>query len=203
RAPKPAAPAAAVRPRIRGSRVAAVLRGLDLAPGRPRGELTWPAETPALAREARLLASAAGFQLVTEGSGKPPDVLLHLTLREGEHPRPFAESVARARREQIPLLSDDRAHWRHGAAVLVLPDDALLGRVAAEAGRELLAAAQPLLLARDVGVAEVYLDLEAARAEGLEAPLRFLAGADHLRRGPVIWPAPPPVAASASEGGGH
>jgi len=202
-APQPKAPAAVVRSRIRGSRVAALLRGLALGPGRPRGALTWPATTPALREKARGLAAAAGFELVTEGGGEPPDVLLHLRLREGERPRPFAESVARARRAHVPLLSDDRAHWRHGAAVLVLPDDALLGRVAAEAGRELLAAGRPLLLSRDVEVAEVWLDLEAARAEGLEAPLPFLAGADHLRRGPVDWPAAPPVAAPAPEEGGR
>ena len=184
--PVPRGRAAVVRAVVNGSRVAEVIRRIGLASPRPVGELSWPATTPALSLAASRLATAVGFEPVTEET--TADLLLHLRLRVGEKPADLAALVRRAREQQIPLLSDDIAHWQRGAAVVVLPDFRLLGRMAANMGRQFLALDENPPARMTMSVSEVHIDIRAARAEGLEVPLRCLAWADLLRRGPVRWP---------------
>ncbi len=187
-APSPQGRAVVVRAVVNGSRVAEVLRRIDRTGKRHAGMLSWPATSDGLARAADALATAAGFDRV-EGTAEP-DLLLHLRLGAGEKPASFASLVARARRDQVPLVSDDVAHWQRGAAIVVLPDLRLLGRVAANVGRMVLAPAEHPPARSTVNVSEVRVDIRAARAEGLVVPLECLAWADRLRRGPVRWPAP-------------
>ena len=100
----------------------------------------------------------------------------------GESPAPLSELLARARAGQRLLISDDVGHWRRGVPVLVVPDFGLLGRIAADAGRELLETPDPpRVLRKRVSVSKLQVDLNAARALGLEFPVPFLAGADVLR----------------------
>jgi hypothetical protein len=81
------------------------------------------------------------------------------------------------------LLSDDLARWGRGAAVVLTVDHHLLGRVAAEAGRRLVAGEQGVLLS-SVGATELRIDLDAADAAGLHLPLPFVAAADLVRAKP-------------------
>jgi hypothetical protein len=83
----------------------------------------------------------------------------------------------------LPIVSDDIALWRRGAALLVLPDHQLLGRVAADVARRVLEAPAESGVSRDVHGIEVRADLGAAAAAGLVLPLSFLAAVDVLRRG--------------------
>jgi hypothetical protein len=176
--PEPEGPATVVRAVLSAVHMASVLR--DLGFQRPAAELSWPLEGEKLREAAGLLASAAGFRLVEEGES--PEVLLDMRLHLGEHPAPLATLVERAETAKIPLISDDLADWGRGAAVVVLPDADLLGRVAAEQGRRLLLDRDRRLPRRIVGAYEIRVDLGAAEREGLEPPLGFLARADRLRR---------------------
>ena len=176
-APEPAAPAAVVRSVVEPVHVAEILR--ELYGGRPAGRLSWEATTPVLQGLARDVALAAGFRQAADGE---PGVLLHLRFGMGESPAPLSDLLARARAEHQLLLSDDLGHWRRGVPVLLVPDHKLLGRIAADAGRELLEAPDPpRVLRRRASVPEVRVDLDAAREQGLDLPLPFLAGADVLR----------------------
>lgn len=181
-APRRPAPHATVRSELPLERLARVV--LDLLPGRPTPTVLLP-WTKVPADVAALLARAeavTGVRLSTDAS-VPPDVILDLPLGAGETREPFAALVARARSLRVPLLSMDRARFGEGAAVVVVPDAALLGRVAAEAARRAATAApgdEPVRLV--VRTTEVWVDLEAAAAEGLDPPLPFLARADRLRR---------------------
>lgn len=175
-APRPEAPAAVVRSVVKPVHVAEVLR--DVLGGRPVGRLSWPADTPALQAAAKDLALAGGFRLAAE---EPPAVLLHLRLGLGEEPAPLSALLDRARRDHLLLLSDDVGHWRKGVPVLVVPDHRLLGRIAADAARELLTLEEPRVIRRRVAVPEVRVDLYAAKDLGLDLPVPFLAGADVLR----------------------
>ncbi len=176
-APEPVAPAAVVRSVLKPVHVAEILR--ELTGGRPAGRLSWEASTPALETLAEDVALAAGFRPAT---GEEPGVLLHLRFGMGETPAPLSGLLERARAERRLLLSDDVGHWRRGVPVLLLPDHRLLGRIAADAGRRLLAAPDPprVILER-VAVSELRVDLNAARDLGLDLPVPFLAGADVLR----------------------
>ena len=189
-APRRPRPFATVRSEIPLERLARVV--LDLLPGRPTPTalLPWskvPADVAALLARAE---AATGVRWSTDAA-VPPDVILDLPLGAGETREPFAAVLARARGLRVPLLSVDRARFGEGAAVVVVPDAALLGRVVAEASRRAVAAGpgdDPVRLV--VRTTEVWVDLEAAAAEGLDPPLPFLARADRLRRArPVPAPA--------------
>jgi hypothetical protein len=158
----------------------------DLLPGRPRPTVLvpWERETKEAAawREAAGAEAGAAFRTRAEG-GVAVDAILDLSPGLGEVPEAWDAVLGEARARRIPLLSAERARFRAGAAVVLVPDHALLGRVAADAGRRLLAgegATEPLRLA--VRTTRRWVDLEAADAEGLRPPLTFLAGADLLRR---------------------
>jgi hypothetical protein len=79
------------------------------------------------------------------------------------------------------VFSDDLGRWGKGAAVLLLPDHRLVGRTAAEAGRRLLVEKPAEVLRMSVGATEIRVDLDAAKAAGLDVPLPFAATADVLR----------------------
>jgi hypothetical protein len=128
-------------------------------------------------------------------SSPPPQVLLHVRIGAGVNLVPFEEALAEAQRLRIPLLSDDPARFGAGATLLVVPDYQRLGRMAAEAGRRLWRNEPNALETLVVRSTEVWVDLVAAEAIGLQPPLTFLASADRVR-------APPPKrpAASAAPG---
>ena len=182
---EPPVPAAVVRAETPVEKWGKTLR--DLLPGRPQlvVRIAWEAETAEAGAWRREVAEAAGLTLrvgVPEAGGF--DAILDVSCGLGETPMPFETSLAEARARRIPLLSTDRSKFGRGAAVVLVPDHALLGRVAAEAARRLTAGegiARPL--AMSVTSLEVWVDLEAADAEGLKPPLPFLAAADRLRRG--------------------
>lgn len=182
-APRRPGPFATVRAEIPLERLGRVV--LDLLPGRPTPTvlLPWskvPADVLALLARAE---APTGVRWSTDAS-VPPDVILDLPLDAGETREPFAALLARARSLRVPLVSLDRSRFGEGAAVVVVPDAALLGRVAAEAARRAATAppgAEPVRLV--LRTTEVWVDLEAAGAEGLDPPLPFLARVDRLRRG--------------------
>jgi hypothetical protein len=184
---RPEVPAAVVRAHVGVEAWGKVLR--DLLPGRPEPTalLPWESETPEAAAWRAAASAAAGVRLRTRREGAAAvDAILDLAPGLGERAEPFEAVLREATTLRIPLLSAERARFRAGAAVVLVPDHALLGRVAAEAGRRLLAgegAAEPLRLV--VRTTRTWVDLEAADAEGLKPPLTFLAAADLLRRTPA------------------
>jgi ABC-type uncharacterized transport system substrate-binding protein len=183
---RPPVPAAVVRAHVAVETWGKVVR--DLLPGRPVPTvlLPWASETKEAAawRDAAGAAARLAFRTRRDGGGAV-DVILHVAPGLGEVAEPFEAVLREAKTLQVPLLSGERGHFRAGGAVVVLPDHALLGRVAAEAARRLLAEepAEPLRLV--VRTTRVWVDLDAADEEGLRPPLTFLAAADLLRRTPA------------------
>jgi hypothetical protein len=172
-----------VRAEVSVARWGEVIRSLLPGRPRPRCHLSWPDGTSDAREFLAKAAAVSGVDLVLpRDATTPPDAILDWT---GLAPRPPLDAlVERARSLRAPLLSDDRGRFGKGAAVVVVPDGALLGRVAADAARRLRAgegAVEALRLT--VRRTEVWVDLEAADAEGLKPPLPFLATADRLRRG--------------------
>jgi hypothetical protein len=104
-----------------------------------------------------------------------------------------------------PVLSSDRGRFGAGACALVVPDHLRLGRVAADAGRRLIRGSEGRAAPLRVGVptSEVWVDLDACDRFGFSPPLRFLAGADRLRRGPVADAEPPLRSDSGGEDAGR
>ena len=190
--PEPPLPAAVVRavPSFEG--FGRVLR--SLLPGRPQPTvvLPWTAETPEASTWRKAAAAAAGIDLRLSGEGTTgADAFLDWSPGVGETVRPFEGVLREARALRIPLLSADRNRFGRGAAVVYVPDFALLGRIAADACRRLLVGeGADRALRIQVESTETRVDLEAADAEGLVPPLPFLASADRLRRAP---PSPSPV----------
>ncbi len=133
------------------------------------------------------------------GTGKPEphppyvSVVLHLRLDPSKPPASFAKALALAREHKVPLVSDNPAHFGQGAVVVLVPRHDLLGRAAADAARNLRADSTYAPKPRVVPGMEVWVDLAAAQALGVELPLPFLARADKLRRG--RRPAPKPKVA--------
>jgi len=188
--PRRPAPFATVRAEIPLERVGRVVT--DLLPGRPALTvlLPWSRVPPDVAAVLARAEATTGVRWSTDAS-VPPDVILDLPLDAGEVREPFAALLARARSLRVPLVSLDRGRFGEGAAVVVVPDAALVGRVVAEAARRVASAGpddDPLRLV--VRTTEVWVDLEAAAAEGLDPPLPFLARADRLRR---ARPSPAPT----------
>jgi hypothetical protein len=189
--PSPPVPCAVVRAEVSAEAWGEVLR--RLLPGRPQPTilLPWTAEDAGAAALRREFGRAAGVETrtLTEG-GAGVDAILEWAPGRGETIEGFDAVVARARALRVPLLSADRGRFGRGAAVVLAPDAALLGRVAAEAARGLVAGeGRTSPLRRAVRATEVWVDLEAADAEGLSPPLPFLASASRLRR-PVAAPSP-------------
>lgn len=182
--PEPAAPAAVVRAHVTVEAWGKALRAL--LPGRPSLTvlLPWTAETPEAAAWRRAAASAAGLDLRTRRDTPPVvDAILDLPAHLGETAEDFEATRREAHALRLPLLSADPGKFPKGAAVALVPDCALLGRVAAEAGRRLAGgegAGQPLKVV--VRATRTLVDLDAADAEGLKPPLPFLAAADLLRK---------------------
>ncbi|MDF1700434.1 MAG: hypothetical protein P1V36_04675 [Planctomycetota bacterium] len=98
-------------------------------------------------------------------------------------PDDFATALARSRKEKLPLVSDNRAHFGLGAVVVIVPRHDLLGKAAADEGRKLRTEPDAKPTTRAVPGFEVWVDLAAADAIGFELPLAFLARADKLKRG--------------------
>lgn len=179
--PRVPLPCAVVRAEVGFERVGRVLR--DLLPGRPvpAVRFPWVAPSPVAVTLRAGLEAAAGVRLVDDPS-VPPDVVLDAP-GGGEGSEPFSASLARATSLRVPVVSLDRGRFGQGAAVVVVPDAPLLGRVAAEAARRLVGGEgrdEPLRLS--TRATETWVDLEAAAAEGLDPPVPFLARADRLRR---------------------
>ncbi len=180
-------PCAVVRAHVSVEAWGKVVRAL--LPGRPQPTvlLPWTAETPEAKAWREAAGAAAGLDLVTRREGvRSVDAFLDVTPALGETVEPFDATLREARALRIPLLSGDRGRFRAGAAVVLVPDHALLGRVAAEAGRRLAngeGAESPLRLG--IRAARTWVDLDAADAEGLKPPLSFLAAADFLQVGPA------------------
>lgn len=189
--PTTAGRAAVVRAEVPIERVAALVR--DLLPGRPRPVARIalddpPADVEAWLRRAEAVTSVRFVTAATER----PDILVDVGSWGGGPTRHFTELLALARSLPAPVVSTSRAWFGQGAAVVVVPDAALLGRAAAEAARRLLlpraagegAPAPPSSapLVFPVRTTEVWVDLEAAAAAGFDPPLAFLARVDRVRR---------------------
>jgi hypothetical protein len=184
---RPPEPCAVVRAHVGMEAWGKLLR--DLLPGRPVPTvlLPWASETKEASAWRASAGAAAKVAFRTRRDGDAAvDAILHVAPGLGEAIEPFDAVLREAKTRQIPLLSGDRARFRAGAAVVLVPDHALLGRMAAEAGRRILAgegSVEPLRLA--VRTTRVWVDLDAADEEGLRPPLTFLAAADVLRRTPT------------------
>ena len=190
-------------------RVGAILRGLT----RKKTVVVYrtPSKIPGSdAKERRLkaFAQAAGIRWSAGGgasggassrvssavssavSRKAPDVVLHLRLH-GTAPRvSFAAALALARKLHVPLVSDDRSRFGHGAVVTLVGRHDLVGKAAAEVARRLRQ--DPRLKIPPYGLPgiDVWVDLGAADDQGCVMPLPFLARADRLERGAKRRPAP-------------
>ncbi len=94
----------------------------------------------------------------------------------------LSEQLRQARALKMPVVSDDRAHFGLGPVIVIVPRHDLLGKAAADEGRKLRAGMKPRAEPRVIPGFEIWVDLAAADAIGLELPLSFLARADRLRR---------------------
>ena len=190
------APCAIVRSVVPVEAWGPVLRAL--LPGRPQPTvlLPWSAETKEAAALRREASRGGGFdaRLASEGIAAP-DAILDWFPSAGETVESFAATLARSRSLRAPLLCLDAASFGRGAAVALLPDASLLGRVAADAARRLADGERdPSQLRVTTTAVELCVDLDAADGEGLSPPLPFLAAAHRLRRSSVPRPerVPPP-----------
>ena len=169
-------------------RVGQVLRALL---GREAVYVKWVMDEspgPAAMAPGLAFAAAAGCTLeVFEQVAPPPpplDAVLHLRFDQAHAPIvPFEEALAFARSRGLPLITDDRARFGHGAVVVLVARHDLLGRAAADEARKLRADPSYSAKPRAVPGLEVWVDLEAADKQGIALPLPFLARADKLRRG--------------------
>jgi len=197
------APAAVVRSEVAVESWGALLKAL--LPGRPQLTvlLPWTSESKEAAALRREAGRGGGFdaRLLSDGPATP-DAILAWSPSVGETVEPFAATLERARSLRVPLLCVDAGLFLKGAAVALLPDAALLGRVAADAARRLAEGERaPERLRIATTATELCVDLDAADAEGLAAPLAFLASAHRLRRSPRS-PAPVPTEAPKPPAGG-
>lgn len=180
--PDPAPPSALVRAESPIEATLAVIRQLLPAKAMPLVELTFAEDSPR-SRAWRDAVLGAGLATRLYGAaGAPLDLFLDAPLGLGERAVPFDEVLARARASHRPILSLDRGRFGKGAAVVVCPDGALLGRVAAEAARQLSAGeGVDRALRLPVRSVEVFVDLDAADAQGVSIPLALVAAADRVR----------------------
>jgi len=198
--PEPALPPGSLRARgeISAEVLGSALSDL-LGVNPPLVRLTWEATSPEATAAAERLMKAAGLTLAPVEPIAPPSIvpqaLLHLRLGLGERLYPWAQVVAEATQGKFAVLSDDPAHYGTGAALVVTPDHALLGRLAAEAGRRLWrgeAQGSEPLVAREC---RLLVDLDACAAQGVVPPVTFLARVHGVRssaarRPPLAPPGP-------------
>lgn len=113
----------------------------------------------------------------------PPGLaaLLHLRITPARPLAPFTAALAAARRWHVPLITDDRARFGHGAVVLLVARHETLGRVAADQARRLREDPSYAPAPRAVSGLEVWIDLQAADEQGVDLPLSFIARADKLK----------------------
>ncbi|MGE0190791.1 MAG: hypothetical protein AB7T63_02010 [Planctomycetota bacterium] len=182
-----AVPAAPRRGVVRGLAEAAwVGERLRAWCGRERPRVLWRG-AGAEATVTRFLA-AAEVDVVgertpgREGEGVVFDAVLHLRLDAA--PRaPFDQALAAARAGGAPLVSDDRGRFGDGAALVLVPDHDLIGRVTADVARRLALAEEDAPRERAVSAMRTWIDLEACDRQGLDVPWGLLASTDRLRRG--------------------
>lgn len=117
-----------------------------------------------------------------EGDGVEFDAVLHLRL-DGAPRAPFEHALAAARAGGAPLVSDDRGRFGDGAALVLVPDHDLIGRVTADVARRLAAGDDDARHERQVAAMRTWIDLEACDRQGLDVPWGLLASTDRLRRG--------------------
>jgi len=164
-------------------RVGAILRRLTLEK-QVRAVLPLVPKTAADGPHARAFAKAAGIEFVAaEEKGKKPQVVLHLRFSDRGRLSGFREALAIARRLGVPLVSDERSRFGQGAAVTLVGRHDLVGKAAAECARRLRKDPELEIPPYGLPGVEVWVDLGAADAQGLEMPLPFLARADRLERG--------------------
>ena len=128
-------------------------------------------------------AKGAGVRLAAAEKGAGIAALLHLRVGVGESLLPFSEALRLARELRVPLISDDRGRFGHGATVTLVGRHALMGRRVAAAARHLRAKPTVKLAPRRVAGIEVWVDLASADALGVNVPMALLARADKLKRG--------------------
>ena len=117
-----------------------------------------------------------------EGEGVAFDAVLHLRL-DGAPRAPFDLALAAARAGGAPLVSDDRGRFGDGAALVLVPDHDLIGRVTADVARRLAIGEDDARRERHVSAMRTWIDLEACDRQGLDVPWGLLASTDRLRRG--------------------
>ena len=183
-APVPSAPRRGV---VRGIAEAAwVGERLRAWCGRERPRVLWRG-SGAEATVKRFLA-AAELDVVPErppgreGEGVAFDAVLHLRL-DGAPRAPFDLALAAARAGGAPLVSDDRGRFGDGAALVLVPDHDLIGRVTADVARRLAIGEDDARRERHVSAMRTWIDLEACDRQGLDVPWGLLASTDRLRRG--------------------
>lgn len=177
----PAPPCAVVRAESSIEAIAGVLRRLFPRRERPRVGLAWAADA---ARPWRDALEAAGARTQVEGapSSESVDAILDAPIGLGERPLAFDAALARARALGVPLVSLDRGRFGRGASVVICPDGALVGRVAAEAARRLRdGEGADRALRLSVRTLEVLVDLDAVDAQALSIPIELIASADRVR----------------------
>lgn len=167
-------------------RVGAILRGLT----RKQVPVVYRAPSKIAGPEAnerrlRAFARAAGIRWSAGGGAakRAPDVVLHLRLHGGAQRTPFAQALSLARKLHVPLVSDDRSRFGHGAVVTLVGRHDLVGKAAAEVARRLRKDARVRIPPYGLPGIDVWVDLGAADAQGCVMPLPFLARADKLERG--------------------
>lgn len=148
------------------------------------------------AGERKRIEEAVGWKLAPpsewgyEPTGAEPNgklfvlmrTLLYASLFGAQPSVNFEDALRFSRAHKRPLISDNRAHFGLGAVVVIVPRHDLLGKAAADEGRKLRAGMKPRAEPRVIPGFEIWVDLAAADAIGLELPLSFLARADKLRR---------------------
>ncbi len=181
----PAPPCAVVRAESPIEAAVAVIRRLFPAKVKPVVRLAWETDVPAT-RAWRDAIEAAGVRTRFASLPNDEDAILDAPLGLGERPQSFEAALARARASGIPLVSLDRGRFGRGAAVVICPDGALLGRMAAEAARRLRdGEGADKALRLSVRTVEVLVDLDAADAQGIPIPLALVASADRVRTSKV------------------
>ena len=179
----PAPPAAVVLAESPIEATAAVIRRLLPGRSRPKVRLAWETDVPAT-RDWRHAVELAGVSLrfATGPPDDSDDAILDAPVSLGERPQAFETALARAREAHLPLVSLDRGRFGKGASVVICPDGALLGRMAAEAARRLRdGEGADKAIRLSVRSVEVLVDLGAADAQGVHIPLACLASADRIR----------------------
>ena len=127
---------------------------------------------------------AAGARLV--GPGERPLAVLHLRLThrpQAQVDQAFEHALSKSTAWRVPLIADERERWKQGASIVLMPDYELLGRIAADMGREMTAGKPAPTSPRAVHGLKLWINLAAADRAGLSLPMVLLARADRIRPG--------------------